>query len=103
MSAFSDAIGVLLDDDNLAEDVTYTPSAGTPASIRAIFSMADEVTNFGDGQFLGPRIVATVKASDVAAPAKDDTIERADGTTYTVRAHLTDALRLSHKLHLKST
>ena len=100
MNAFATALKVLMRDANLAEEVVYTPSSGSPKTVRASFSMGDRTIDLGHGEYTGPQITADVQASDVPAPRSGDRIERADGTTYVVAEHVADSLRLTHRLTL---
>ena len=101
MNAFATALKVLMRDPNLAEEVVYTPSSGSPKTVRASFSMGDRTVDLGGGDFTGPQITADVNALDVPVPKRGDQLTRADGTVYVVAEHVADSLRLTHRLTLR--
>ena len=91
MSAFDAANDARFADPNLARDATYTPAAGAPIAVRVI-KVTPQVS---DRQFLqmgfqlspasqAAAAHAVVRRSEVAEPAKGDTIT-IDGLTYPVR------------------
>ena len=66
--------------------VTYTPAGGSPAAITVLLGDVERrPVEEGGEEFEIERRTATVLASDVAGPARGDTIE-ADGETWAVEA-----------------
>ena len=86
-------------------DATYTPVAGSPLAIKVIPSEEDELV---DVPGINSRIqtetnLFDVRASEVAAPAKSDSLV-VSGTSYTVASKIQkDARKLIWRLDVRSS
>jgi len=68
-----DVAAVLLDTDEFAQAVTYTPVGGAAAAITAVFEEGEEqVQDERDGRLIMRVGVLGVALADVASPARDD-------------------------------
>lgn len=74
MTIFDAAFDVLFADPNLAEDVTLTPSAGDPVTVRAIVSRPDRIEAWGRQRVVLPSLTVEIRASDVT-PHETDQVE----------------------------
>lgn len=69
----------------LGEDVVYTPSAGAPVTIKAIFEADREVIEVINGiQTIGYKPFAECRTSDLTGTIRGGTIV-VNSTTYTIR------------------
>lgn len=84
MSAFDALIGTLLASD-LAIDIVYHPASGAPVACRAAFAQPDIEVQLSSVKVRDTKRVLHVRASDVANPQRDDTVEiPSGGTTFRV-------------------
>lgn len=84
-----------------AEMITYQPLAGgAPLLIPALLSIPQRTPRTADqtGEVTQP--YAEIRKSDVAKPARGDTIKRASGQVYTARAVDLDAESVIWRLEL---
>ena len=73
MSAFQEMIDALFSNSSLAQDIVYTPVAGTPKTIRAVIKSPDRIVDVREMAIHTPTLVVDVRVSDVAAPQEGDT------------------------------
>jgi len=83
MTVFNTAIDTLFFDDNLAIDAIYTPSAGSPVSVRTIKTIEDDPTDVFAGRQVVKKIKADIRCSEIATVAAGDKL-LIELTTYTV-------------------
>lgn len=69
--------------EEFGEAATYTPSGGAAASVTVIVSAPDKVIGLGSVGAIVPNVIADLRLSDVAEPARGDAIT-VRGTNYTV-------------------
>lgn len=79
MSAFSRAAASLVADRNLGVDAVYVPVSGGNVACRVILSRPLDVM----GAHVAGKVMASLSAADVAAPARGASLVVA-GMTYTV-------------------
>lgn len=75
MSAFAAAVDGIFADSSMAADAVWTPAAGgAGVAVRVIRRQPDEGMTFGPSRALVPTMIVDVRASQVAAPAKGDSV-----------------------------
>lgn len=75
-AAFGAAIDAIFRDANVAEDALWRAGgAGEGVAVRVIRKSPDEVVGFGSSRTVLPTVLVDVRASEVASPASDDTVE----------------------------
>jgi hypothetical protein len=100
MTAFDDAADALFGDDNIAQDVTYTPAGGSAVTIRAALIRPDRDLDVGVAGLQVPSWRADVRAADLpSGAARGDTLD-IGAETFTVRKIAYDAPRLIASLDL---
>jgi len=83
MTVFNTAIDTIFNDINLSVEATYTPVVGVPSIIRAVVEHNVELVSMSDADVTDRRIVISVRKSEIAAPARGDTL-LIGSTTHTV-------------------
>lgn len=68
----------------LGEDVTYTPSAGAPKTVRGIFLGPYQTIDLGQGAFATQQTEFVAMTEDFPTPARNDSIVHPTGA-YKVR------------------
>jgi len=76
-------------DVNFSLAATYTPTVGIASSVRVIVDDDVEILSMGDSELTDRRTVIGIRQSDIAAPARGDTI-LVGATTYTVDTVIAD-------------
>ena len=74
MSAFQEMIDALFSNSSLAQDIVYTPVAGTPKTIRAVIKSPDRIVDVREMAIHSPILVVDVRVSDIATPQEGDTL-----------------------------
>ena len=74
MSAFQEMIDALFSNSSLAQDIVYTPVAGTPKTIRAVIKSPDRIVDVREMAIHTPTLVVDVRVSDIATPQEGDTL-----------------------------
>ena len=74
MSAFQEMIDALFSNSSLAQDIVYTPVAGTPKTIRAVIKSPDRIVDVREMAIHTPTLVVDVRVSDVLDPNEGDTL-----------------------------
>jgi hypothetical protein len=95
MTAFGAMLDTLFGDPNIALDAVYrVGGAGAGTTVRVTAVRPDEIVNFGETRIRTGVSRFQLRASQVAVPAENDTLEIA-GTVYRVQgAPAIDAERL---------
>ena len=82
------------------KDATYTPSGGSPTTVKVLVRRPDELVEFGETQVRSERALFEVRVSEAASP-KDGTLVF-DGVTYDIQAaNREDPDRLTWTLDLQ--
>ncbi len=98
MSAFADAMALIVADPNLGTPAIYRPGGvGDGFSIRVVRSVPDEVVDAFGTSLVRPTDVLLVAATDVLAPAKGDVV-LVGSETLTVLAAIRDPVGAAHRL-----
>jgi hypothetical protein len=74
MSAFQEMIDALFSNSSLAQDIVYTPVAGTARTIRAVIQSPDRIVDVREMAIHTPTLVVDVRVSDVPDPNQGDTL-----------------------------
>lgn len=101
MTAFSDAVDVLFEDENLSTGAVYVPALGDPHEARLIFRSPGGEAGFGRIEFRGDEISADVRMAEVAEPAKADRILIGATEYKVVERPVADRRRLVWNLSLR--
>ena len=102
-TAFDLMNDALFHDVNLGVDAVYRdpPTEPTGPTVRLLFAtQADTEANLGMARGQKPQVVAEVRASDIAAPAKGATLTLG-ARVLTIAATERDRERLIHRLTLR--
>ncbi|KAA0677780.1 hypothetical protein [Roseomonas genomospecies 6] len=75
----------LFADPNVAEDATFTPADGVPASVRVIRKTASADFRFDGTTVRSDAVTFKLRVADVPTPTEGDTITDADGAGYVVQ------------------
>ena len=98
MSAFIDAMAVIVAETNLGVPAVYRPGGvGTGFAIRVVRSASDEVVDAFGTSLVRPTDVLLVAAADVPAPAKGDVV-LVGAETLSVLAAIRDPVGAAHRL-----
>lgn len=91
-TAFDDAIEAAFDDDNIGLDALWRPGgAGDGIAVRVILKKPQAIVGVQDARFKLNGVLVDVRFSEVAVPAKGDTVELTDdGAVYAI-TQLADA------------
>lgn len=89
MTIFNDIADTIFTDSNISSAATYTPTVGSPSSVRVIVDDDVEILSMGDSEITDRRIVIGIRQSDISAPVPGDTI-LVGATTYTVNNVIAD-------------
>jgi len=80
MSAFTDALGVLFLDGNLAVEIWHRDSVGQFTRARGILRCPDEITEFGSARLLSDTTRIDVRVADIPDPRPQEQILIGDET-----------------------
>jgi hypothetical protein len=72
MSAFQEMIDALFSNSSLAQDIVYTPVAGTARTIRAVIKSPDRIVDVREMAIHTPTLMVDVRVSDVPDPNEGD-------------------------------
>lgn len=75
-------LDTMINSDDYAMQVIYTPVGGSPSEISVIWDNADEFRDMVTGEMCVTPLMATVKSADVPGVAKGDWIEKDDVLYY---------------------
>lgn len=101
MTVFAAAVDVLFTDPNMSVEAIYTPAAGSPVTVRAIWSRPDDSWSALGAGVTSPKRICDIRMSELADAAEGDTVE-IGGETFTVDGEpRRDSDRLVWRLGLK--
>lgn len=98
MTAFADAMAVIVADPNLGVPALYRPGGvGAGLAIRVVRSAPDEVVDAFGTSLVRSTDVLLVAAADIPGPAKGDVV-LVGAETLTVLATIRDPVGAAHRL-----
>lgn len=101
MNAFASALSTIVNDANLGVDVIYMPANAAPIPCRGAFVQPDIQPTIGSSLRVSDRRRGLmVLASDIAAPAVNDTVTIGAATYRVVDFTARDPQRMSFHLQL---